>query len=147
NTGIAIVNPNPQPVVVSFNFTDLRRNDFGASSFVIDANRQISAFLNEVPFNAPANMKETFTFQSSLLISAMDVRGVVNTHNEFLIATLPVTDLSSPPTETQTVAHLAYDDDLSVGWTTEIELVNPTDDFITNALEAFDPTGLHVLTD
>jgi len=52
NTGIAIANPNAQPVTVNFFFTDLAGNNFGSGSTQIQANGQIAKFLNESPFNS-----------------------------------------------------------------------------------------------
>src|SRR5262245_7220236 len=51
NTGLAIANPNSAPVVVSFSFTDQFGNNSGPASFTLNANAQISRFINEAPFN------------------------------------------------------------------------------------------------
>lgn len=51
NTGLAIANPNDQPAVISFSFTD-SSGDFGNGSATIPANGQIAAFLNQSPFSS-----------------------------------------------------------------------------------------------
>src|SRR5204863_6214709 len=62
NTGIAFANPNGQDALISFYFTDADGTDFGRASFTLSANHQMSAFLNEAPFNGRIPMLGTFSF-------------------------------------------------------------------------------------
>src|SRR5438309_1109339 len=50
-TGIAIVNPNSEPVTITFYFTFIDGTTSGQASTVIPANSQLAAFVNEAPFN------------------------------------------------------------------------------------------------
>jgi hypothetical protein len=66
------------------------------------------------------------------------LRGRINERSEFLMATLPVTDLSAAPaTVPLVIPHFAA----GGGWTTQIVLVNPTDAALTGGIEFRDPSG------
>ena len=68
----------------------------------------------------------------------MALRGRINERSEFLLTTLPVTDLSAAPSTAPIVfPHFAA----GAGWTTQIVLVNPTDTPLTGGLEFRDPSG------
>jgi hypothetical protein len=128
-TGFAIANPNDQTANISFHFTDSSGADFGNSSFTLAPHEQRARFLDEDPFNVLAGRTSflgTFTFMSDVQVAAIALRGYNNerTPSEFLITTLPVTDLLAP-TSTGTVAlpHFAA----GGNWSTQIILVNPTD--------------------
>jgi hypothetical protein len=122
-TGVAIANPNAQAVTISFSYSDELGADFGAGSTVVPANGQIARFLDETPFNtAPAGRSRTFTFNASAPVGGTALRGFTNVRGEFLITTLPVTDLSVAKTRVA-FPHFAK----GGGWTTNVVLVNPSD--------------------
>src|SRR5262245_35887063 len=58
--GVAFSNPNSQDVNVSFFFTDFSGTDFGSGNVTIPANGQLTRFLAEAPFNAPALFQGSF---------------------------------------------------------------------------------------
>jgi hypothetical protein len=124
NTGLAIANPNNQPATISFFFTDFSGMDFGQGSMTLAANSQIAQFLNQPPFNASVGLRGTFTFQSSVPIAAIVLRGFTNERSEFLMTTLPVADLNGA-LQNQPILFPQYAD--GGGWTTQIILVNPTE--------------------
>jgi hypothetical protein len=137
NTGLAMANPNNQPAVVSFFFTD-QNGDFGQGNTTIPANGQIAAFLNQSPFNGGSSVNGALTFNSSVPISAIALRGLTNEREEFLITTLPVADLTaSATTDTMVLPHFAD----GGGWTTEIILFNPTDNLLTGTVQFLDQGG------
>ncbi len=136
NTGLAIANPNAQSVTVDFYFTDSSGANSRQGSTTIGPNRQISAFLNEAPFNGAAGFQGTLTFTASALVSAVALRGVTNERNEFLIATLPVARLQSLGAS-QTLPHFAD----GGGWSTDFVLVNPTEQAISGSLQWLSSTG------
>jgi glucose/arabinose dehydrogenase len=121
NTGVAIANPNSQPVTVSFYFTDADGATFAPGSASIPAGAQIAAFLNESPFNLGASMVGTFTFETSALVSVAALRGFTNERGEFLMTTLPVADLTAAISQPLTFPHFAD----GGGWRTQVVLVNP----------------------
>src|SRR5439155_7480872 len=140
NTGLAIANPNDQPATISFHFTDTSGADFAAGPPVkIEPNQQIARFLDQDPFNGlagRASLQGTFSLTSDVPVSVIALRGFSNerTPSEFLITTLPVTDLSvTPPGGTVYLPHFAD----GGGWTTQIILVNPTDSTLDGAVQFF----------
>jgi hypothetical protein len=137
NTAVAIANPNAQPVMIDFYFTDENGNDFGQGSTTIAANHQIAVFLNESPFNAVGSIRGTFTFTSSLLVSAIGLRCFTNERNEFLMTTLPVAPLASLFPSRLTIPHFAD----GGGWQTSVVLVNPADTTITGELRPYAQSG------
>src|SRR5437762_7320736 len=97
-TGVAIANPNAGTVTVSFFYTDENGTDFGFGTTVIPANGQIARFLDEAPFNtATIGRSRTFTFNASAPVGVIALRGFTNQRSDFLITTLPVTELSAAP--------------------------------------------------
>lgn len=137
NTGIAIGNPTNQTATITFFFTD-SSGDFGANATTVPPNGHIAAFLNEAPFNGRSSLTGAFTFTSNVPVSVVALRGRINERSEFLMATLPVTDLSAPPSTVPVVIpHFAA----GAGWTTQIVLVNSTDATLTGGLEFRDPAG------
>src|SRR5207302_6404508 len=139
NTALAIANPNSQAVTIGFAFTDESGNDFGPGSTVIPANHQIAVFLTEPPFSVGRTVFQgTFTFRSSLLVSAFAIQGTTDFFVNFSATSIPVTDLDAPPAGVQTIPHFAWDGlgTISPVWTTNFELVNPTDGTISGSLHA-----------
>jgi hypothetical protein len=71
NTGLAIANPNDQPAVISYLFTDSNGMDFGQGSITLAPNSQTARFLSEPPFSAVAGLRGTFTFRSTMPVAAL----------------------------------------------------------------------------
>jgi len=137
NTGIAIANPTNQTATITFFFSD-SSGDFGPNATTIPPNGHIATFLNQAPFNGRSSLTGTFTFSSNIPVSVLAMRGRVNERGEFLLTTLPVTDLSAPPSAAPIIfPHFAA----GGGATTQIVLVNPTDAMLTGGLEFRDPSG------
>ena len=134
-TGLAIANPNAEPVSVSFFFTDADGVDSATRVFDIAANSQMAGFLSESPFDATSPFRGTVTLNSSLPVSTIALRGLANERSEFLFTTLPVMGLSATSSETAIVPHFVD----GGGWSTRIVLVNPTDLVISGTMEFIDP--------
>ena len=77
----------------------------------------------------------TFTFESSVPIAVIALRGFTNEAGEFLMTTLPVAPLSPVSEETVYIPHFAA----GGGWVTEVILVNPTDQAITGTVGFLGP--------
>ena len=131
NTGVAIVNPNSQPAEVAFFFTDSNGQISGSSTVSIPAKEQLGRFLNEAPYNSRSFVRGTFTFSSSVPVSVVALRGFTNERLESLLTTLPVSSLSAPVEETAVFPQLAD----GGGWSTQIVLVNPTDDVMSGTIQ------------
>lgn len=137
NTGLAIANPNNQSAALSFFFTDQNGN-FGSGSTTIPPNGQIAKFLDQAPFNGRSSFSGTFTFNSSVPVSVIALRGLSNERGEFLITTLPVADLSIPASQsTLQFSHFAD----GAGWSTQVILVNPSDAILTGSVQFRNPSG------
>jgi hypothetical protein len=133
NTGIAIVNPNDQPVTISFFFTDESGNAFGSGTMTVGAKSQTAKFLTEAPYNSGPNVSGTFTFTSSAPIAAIALRGFTNQRSEFLMTTLPVSG-----TTASSAAPVIFPDFADGGgWSTEVVLVNPSEELQTGNLQFF----------
>ena len=139
-TGIAISNPGDQPATISFSYTDTDGKVSGQGSTVISAHGQITRFLDQAPFSSGTFTRGTFTFEASSSVFAIALRGVTNERSQFIISTLPVIDLSAPPTGS-IIPHFAD----GGGWTTQTILVNPTSQVIRGTLE-FRPNSGDVTT-
>ncbi|HYR85408.1 MAG TPA: hypothetical protein VE422_15080 [Terriglobia bacterium] len=131
NTGLAIANPNSVEAVISFYFTDAAGRNYGQGSFTVAPGAQVARFLTEDPYKGPATIEGTFTFVSSVPIGAVALRSYVNERSEFLMTTLPVVDLARRSSAPATVTHYAA----GGGWTTELLLVNPSDQAISGTVQ------------
>ena len=139
NTGIAIANPNDQPATISFFFTNNNTTEnFGAATTTIPARGQIAGFLNEATFKGPSSLSGTFTFSSSAPVSVIALRGLTNDRSEFLITTLPVANLDTPALPGMVIfPHFAE----GGGWTSQIILVNPTENPLVGTIQFLDNLG------
>jgi glucose/arabinose dehydrogenase len=138
NTGVAIANPNmAQPAAISFQFTDSVGNNAGEGLVRIPPGGQLAAFLDQDPFYGPSIFNGSVSFNSTIPVSVVALRGIVNERSDFLTTTLPVLDLESIATAPVVVPHLA----IGGGWTTEILLLNPTDDIIRGTVLFLSPEG------
>jgi hypothetical protein len=134
NTGVAIANPNSSPVTVNFYFTNAAGTNFGNGSVTIPANGQIARFMTEDPFNVGQNIQGTMTLSASAPIGVIALLGYTNERSEFLITTLPVTtDFSGAASGPVYMPHFAD----GGGWTTQVVLVNPTDQPISGTVQFF----------
>jgi hypothetical protein len=122
NTGIALSNTTVQDAQISFYFTDQNGNDLGFGSMALPAGHQIAAFLNQTPFNGPADFMGTFTFQSSVPLNSIALRGLTNERSEFLMTTLPVAPVG-PGGSGTILPHFAD----GGGWRTQVILTNASD--------------------
>ena len=111
NTGLAIANPNDVPATIRFYFTDTTGTNLGSGNFELGEHEQTAKFLNQEPFNEAlpdgSPVLGTFTFESSVPIAVIALRGFTNEAGEFLITTLPVAPLSPASEETVYIPHFA----------------------------------------
>ncbi len=144
-TGVAIANPNAQAVTVSFTFRNAQTQAIAKQgSFSIPANGQTAAFLTQTPFLGPSPLFGSFSFDASLPVGAVALRGLTNERGEFLITTMPVADQAAArPTSSLEVAHFAD----GAGWTTQLVLFNPTDNPVTGVFQWRNDNGAAVSVD
>jgi hypothetical protein len=121
NTGIAIANPNGQDASVSFSFVSGNGSPVAHGDFVLGANRQVAAFVNEAPFSGPQSMEGSFIFTSSLPVGVIGLRGFTNERGEFLTTTVPVSPVDGGSGgSVAVIPHFAA----GGGWTTDVVLTN-----------------------
>ena len=132
NTGIAIANPNNFTVTVNFSITNSLGTTIRESGFIIEANNQMAAFLNENPFLASTAFSGTFTFEASGPVGIIALRSFVNQNGDFLMTTQTVSSLATP-VGAVVLAHFAD----GGGWKTRVLLVNPSDSVITGSVQFF----------
>ncbi len=135
NTGLAIANPNDETAIIRFYFTDSSGTNAGSGTVELGAHQHIAKFLDQLPFNGGSAVLGTFTFESSVPIAVIALRGFTNEAGEFLMTTLPVAPLSPAATETVYIPHFAA----GGGWVTQAILVNPTDRTITGTVGFLGP--------
>ena len=101
---------------------------------MLEPGTQLAKFLNEPPFNGGNSIQGTFSFTSSVPVSAVALRGFINERSEFLITTLPIANLSSAPaTDVTYIPHFAD----GGGWKTQVVLVNPTATAVSGSVQFF----------
>jgi autotransporter-associated beta strand protein/YVTN family beta-propeller protein len=142
NTGIAIANPNPDPVAVSFVFTGSSGQTVGSGSVTVPAGGQTSQFVSDSPFNLPANTEATLTFSSVSPVAVTVVRGTSNSKGDFLTSVMPVTDLSAPLAS----GVVAPSFNEGGGWSTSVVLTNPTSSVLYGTLQFIDKDSSQPLT-
>ena len=134
NTGIAIANPNDRAANVVFFFTSVNGTDFGSGITTIPARGQISRFLNEAPFNGGAAISGSFTFQSDVPVAVIALRGLTNQRSDFILSTLPVASLTTVQPPNLIFPHFADGE----GWSTQLILINPTDNTLSGTMQFYD---------
>ncbi|HYR83367.1 MAG TPA: kelch repeat-containing protein [Terriglobia bacterium] len=138
NTGIALSNPNDVDVRVDFYFTDNSGRNFGNGFAVLPPHTELARFLNEKPFEGGDNIQGSFSFSASTPIVAIALRGLTNERSEFLMTTLPVADLDATVRHNPvTLAQYAS----GGGWTTQVLLVNSTEEPSFGTIHFFDDSG------
>jgi hypothetical protein len=138
DTGVAVANPDmAQSATITFKFTDSEGNDFGEGLLRLQPGGQLTAFLDQAPFFGPASFKGSVSFDSSIPVSVIALRGLTNERSEFLTTTLPVLSLGSSSAAPVVVPQTA----VGGGWSTAIILLNPTDDSISGTVRFLSPEG------
>jgi hypothetical protein len=137
NTGLAVANPSGAQAMIRFSFTDATGQDAGSGTVTLAPNSQLSAFLDQPPFNRSGPFQGTFSFTSSVAVGIIAIRGLTNERNDFLMSTIPVSPTNSAPSGTQVVPHFAD----GAGWTTQIVLLNPTDNPLSGTLQFANTDG------
>jgi hypothetical protein len=148
NTGLVIANPSDQTATMTVNFSSSLSstdgNDFVTdfNTFTVPPRSHISAFINEPPFNAPTPMRGQMFWRSSVPVSLIAVRCLINQRSELVMTTLLEPDPSTLPSRPRgappgIVGFIPHFVD-GGGWTTEIVVSNTRlDDFTAGTIEFF----------
>ncbi len=141
DTAVAFANPHSTPADIEFHLTDTNGNRAAEGTFTLDAHQHVATFLSAAPFDVE-RVEGAFTFSASAPLAVIAVRGLTNQAGEWLMTTLPVGPILPPPspftgTSIAPVSFPHFADGL--GWTTQVILVNPTDEPIAGTVEFLDP--------
>jgi len=132
-TGIAFANPGTAPVTVSFFFTDQSGTSGKPSNFVIGPKSKIARFINEAPLNSTKVFTGTLTFTATSPVGVVSIRGLVNERSNFTYTLQTICPLDTAATSTSPVVMAHFADGNS--WTTQVLLVNPTDQPIRGTVQ------------
>jgi hypothetical protein len=147
DTGLALANLNAEPIPLAWYFTRSTGEPGASGILTLPAKGQIGQFLSEAPFNLAPDFQGTFTFfaltpKPDLSVAAIALRGLINQRGDFVMTTLPVTPLDEHPLFAgDTLPHFA----VGAGWSTQIVLVNPTDQELAGTAAFVDPAGAAVV--
>jgi len=137
NTGVALVNSSPHPVVIDFYFTDEAGNKLHAGSFAVRANTNTIGLLNEAPFVPRSKFDlrraRTFTFSASAPIAFTAIRGFTSERSEFIMTPLPVSAGEPVATASTIIPYYAE----GGPWKTRIVLTNPANIPSSGVLDVF----------
>src|SRR5262249_19679523 len=134
-TGIAILNPQAQPVLVTLQPTDGSGNPVGSPvTITVDPYSNKSKFLDEMIPTLPVGFEGTVLVRSSSPIFAISLRGTT-TINGFLMSTTPVLDLTQSYSGTYYFPQIVD----GGGYTTEFLMMNAASANVQ--LQFFDTTG------
>lgn len=142
-TGLAVANPGVGSASVEFSFVDSAGNIMGETVLDLAPGEQRAAFVGEAPFAVSDRWIGAVSFTSSAPVLVLVVRDVTNEQTEHLMTTLPVHSIAGPPSPlapsetTSTIPHFAD----GTGWSTDVVLVNPTDQSIEGILQFLPQTG------
>ena len=150
-TGIAITNPNSEDATVNFELRNDQGNIYRIGGLTLkggsvacvsspDCN-QLSRWLDDAPFFAGRDVQGTLSFTSTAPVSVYGIRFTSSGGGNYLMTSVPVTDLSmSPSYGTQVVPLFAAGE----GRRSELILVNPTGTTLTGSVRFMDPGGISV---
>jgi hypothetical protein len=136
-TGVAFANPSVGDVDISFSFTDANGIEIKSGVYTLLANRQVSAFLDESPFNGPRTFTGTFAFSTTAPVSATGTRTITRRSGEFLLQSLPVVNGGTGNTQL-----LPFFVD-GGGWSTEVVLMNRSTSVQTGFVQFFGQGTTH----
>jgi Peptidase family S41 len=130
NTGIAIANHTETAAAVAFEVSNESGQVVTSGILPVAAGAQTAQFLSEEPFNVSSLTGGALRLTSSVPVSMLALRGYTNERDEFLLSTLAVTE---PGAGTSPIYCAQFAD--GGGWTTQINLVNPSNQMISGTVE------------
>ena len=136
-TGIAFSNTRSSSATVNLSFIDMSGITVLGRQIRLAPNSQIAAFLDQPPFDGPAEFTGTVRFSTVTSVSVLALRGLTNERSEFLLTTLPVTP-EVPQSGEAVIPQFAA----GGGWTTQLVLMNPTRIFLRGTVEFLDSGSL-----
>lgn len=123
-SGISIVNPSAaSSAVVTLRLTS-SQSVTANKTVVLGPNAQIAMFVDQLfPQQVPPDFVGILDMSSTAPIAATALRMTINERGESIYSTLPVSDLTNPPTGLQYLPHVVN----GGGYMTEVILINPSE--------------------
>ena len=136
NTGIAIANPNSEPVVINFNFADAAGAAVYTSQLSLPPGGKSSTFIDESPLRPQSSTDlgsiRSFSFSASAPVAAAAVRILTNERKDFVMTSIPIADLN----QAEAPLTLPFYAD-GAGWQSEIQLVNTTSSTLHGTVQLY----------
>jgi hypothetical protein len=138
-TALALVNPSAATASIQFVLRDSAGTTVGQDIRELGPGQHMALFVAQLFPDLSAGLFGSLTFTSDQALAPLTLRQSFNTHGEPLYATLPVVDLTAPAGSGSAVfSHLAA----GQGYTTQLILVNQTDNTIRGTARLIQPDGL-----
>jgi hypothetical protein len=116
-SGVAIANPAPTPVIVTVQLTNLDGAPTGLSQAInVPAGGQIAKFINELFPQLPATFQGVGRITSSSAVAVAALRGRYNERGDFLMTTTPPFDEGAVPSTDLVFPHIVS----GLGFTTQV---------------------------
>ncbi|MDA2933791.1 hypothetical protein MYX82_05555 [Acidobacteria bacterium AH-259-D05] len=139
-TALALVNPFPQTVGVTLILRDASGNEVDRQDLSFAGGQHQALFVNQL-FSGLENFTGSMTFQTPTSLeklAAVTLRQSTNLNQEAIFATLPVVDLTAAAsTESLVFPQVGA----GVGLSTQIVLINPSEEPISGQIQLFDDAG------
>jgi len=139
NTAVSFVNPSSEEIEVAFDFTNLSGEVSNSGSFKLPAGGYLSGIVSQDPFRFPTEVLGTLSFSSSAPVAVAAFRSFTGGGTRLLVTPLPISNSGGGSQNTPVTVPQFAD---SLGWTTQIVLVNPTEDPMSGEIRFFRTTGL-----
>ncbi|MDA2934593.1 hypothetical protein MYX82_09655 [Acidobacteria bacterium AH-259-D05] len=139
-TALALVNPSPQTVGVTFILRNADGDEVGQQEVSFAGGEHRALFVNE-PFPGRENFTGSMSFQtptSNEKLAAVTLRQSTNLQGEAIFATLPVVDLTAAAIAESLIFPQVG---AGVGLSTQIVLINPSEGPISGQIQLFDDDG------
>jgi len=123
-TAVALVNPSSASASITLILRDAAGTELKRQSLVLSPRQHLARYIREIFPDVPPGFAGSLTFESNQPLAALTLGEGRNGYGEALYTTLPVVDMSVPPsTANVTFPQIAVGD----GYTTQLLLINRSD--------------------
>jgi len=121
STGVALANPAAQPALVTFTLLDRYGSTLDSTTRNLPAKGHIAIFANQLFPGMSGSFTGLMEINSPVPVAPVTLKLITNERNDLILTTLPVADLTRPPTATSVVfAHIA----IGGGFSTRLIFIN-----------------------
>ncbi len=120
-TGVALANPSAQSALVTFTLVDRYGSTLDSTTRTLPAKGHLAIFAHELFPSLPGTFTGLMEINSPVPVAPITLKLVINQQNDLILTTLPVADLTRPPTATSVVfPHIA----IGGGFSTRLICIN-----------------------